>query len=120
MQNYSNLAVADVALSGTVAVYRLTAAFPKEERFGLTSQMRRAAVSVGSNIAEGCGRGGNRELIRFLYISSGSAAELRFQLEVADALGFGDANARAECVALVVRQQKMLSSLITTLRRRER
>jgi len=73
-----------------VAVYRMTSAFPEDERFGLTAQMRRAAVSVGSNIAEGCGRRGNRELLQFLYIASGSASELAFQLQLACALAFGE------------------------------
>src|SRR6478735_3585936 len=90
MQPTTNLRVAEQATKLAVAVYRMTSAFPKEERFGLTAQMRRAAVSVGSNIAEGCGRRGNRELLQFLYIASGSASELAFQLRLACALGFGE------------------------------
>ena len=90
MQPTKNLRVAGQATSLAVAVYRMTSAFPTDERFGITAQMRRAAVSVGSNIAESCGRRGNRELLQFLYVASGSASELAFQLQLACALGFGE------------------------------
>ena len=93
MQPTANLRVAEQAMKLAVAVYRMTSAFPTDERFGLTAQMRRAAVSVGSNIAEGCGRRGNRELLQFLYIASGSASELAFQLQLACALAFGEETA---------------------------
>ena len=68
-------------------VYRLTATFPREEQFGLTSQMRRAAISVPSNIAEGAARNGTKELIHFLGIATGSLAELDTQLALAVRLG---------------------------------
>lgn len=61
-------------------IYEVTKGFPDDEKFGLVSQMRRAAVSVPSNIAEGCGRKGNKELIQFLHISTGSLCELETQL----------------------------------------
>lgn len=69
-------------------IYCLTATFPKEEQFGLTSQMRRAAVSVPSNMAEGAARNGTKELIHFLGIATGSLAELDTQLELAIRLGY--------------------------------
>ena len=69
-------------------IYTLSAAFPKNEQFGLTSQLRRAAVSVPSNIAEGCARGGTKELIYFLNVASGSLSEIDTQIEIASRLGY--------------------------------
>ncbi|MCR4303914.1 MAG: four helix bundle protein [Gallionella sp.] len=70
------------------AVYQMTSAFPAEERYGLAQQMRRAAVSIPSNIAEGAGRNGSKEFLNFVGISRGSLAELETQLELAVMLGF--------------------------------
>jgi len=67
----------------TLDIYRVTAHFPREETYGLTSQMRRCSASMGANIAEGCGKQGNNELHRFLYIASGSASELDYHLLLA-------------------------------------
>ena len=111
MQPTRNLRVAEQATKLAVAVYRMTSAFPREERFGLTAQMRRAAVSVGSNIAEGCGRRGNRELLQFLYVASGSASELAFQLQLACALGFGEESAVAVARNELGSLQRMLNRL---------
>ena len=66
-----------------VEIYKLTKFFPKEEQFGLTSQMRRSSISIPSNIAEGAGRKGSKEFNRFLYIALGSLAEIETQLEIA-------------------------------------
>ena len=70
------------------AVYQMTAAFPAEERYGLAQQMRRAAVSIPSNIAEGAGRNGAKEFLNFIGIARGSLAELETQLQLAVMLGF--------------------------------
>jgi len=70
------------------AVYQMTSAFPAEERYGLAQQMRRAAVSIPSNIAEGAGRNGVKEFLNFIGISQGSLAELETQLQLSVMLGF--------------------------------
>ena len=69
-------------------IYRLTNLFPSEEKFGLTSQLRRAAISIPSNIAEGAARKNTKEYIQFLYISLGSSSEIETQLDLAKRLGF--------------------------------
>lgn len=82
MSPYKNLRVWNESMELAKMVYLLTASFPREELYGLSSQMRRCAVSIPSNIAEGYGRGTNAELIHFLYISLGSSNELDTQLEL--------------------------------------
>ena len=120
MQDTRNLEVAEYAHQLAVATYRHTASFPASERFGITSQMRRAAVSVVSNIAEGCGRRGNRELLTFLYFSAASAKELACQIRIATDLGYGDASEAELLQGQTLRVSKMLSRLITVLRTRPR
>jgi len=93
-----------------------TCVSPPAERFGLTSQMRRAAVSIGSNNAEGCGRTGDRELVRFLHIALGSASELEFQIQIAIDLDLLRADQAAPLGNEVVRMKRMLASLIKALR----
>jgi len=86
--DYRKLAVWERAHRLTLAVYEATRALPKEELFGLTSQLRRAAASVPANISEGCGRNGDAELARFLSIAIGSATELDYHLLLAHDLGY--------------------------------
>lgn len=88
MRNPQDLKVYELAMQLVVELYRLTAAFPVEERYGLVQQMRRAAVSVPSNIAEGCSRESQADFARFLEIAIGSAMELRCQLMIASRLGY--------------------------------
>ena len=83
MQDFTKLKVWQKAHSFTVNLYKITYDFPNEEKYGLTNQLRRAAISIESNIAEGCGRSSNKELSRFLDIAQGSAFEVRCQLFVA-------------------------------------
>src|SRR5689334_9036254 len=113
MQDTGNLVVAEYAHRLAVATYRHTETFPSVERFGITSQMRRAAVSIASNIAEGCGRRSNRELLHYLYMASGSASELTCQLRIATELGFGDPMSADQLRGEVRRVARMLSRLIT-------
>ena len=95
------------------SVYSLTAAFPKEEIYGLVAQMKRAAISIPSNIAEGTARDSNREFIRFLYISLGSLAELETQLLLSRDLGFIESS---EVDDNIERVRKMLFGLIRYLK----
>jgi len=88
MTTHKDLNVWKKSMNLVVLIYKLTGQFPKEELFGLASQMRRASVSIPSNIAEGHGRNSEKELIRFLYISLGSASELETQLLLSYKLGF--------------------------------
>ena len=96
----------------------MTASFPPSERFGLTDQMRRAAVSVGSNIAEGAGRFGDREFLRFVHIAYASASELAFQLTVAGELGLGAERDRATVAESVDHIQRSLNRLADRLKYR--
>lgn len=80
MRNHKDLIVWQKAIQFVQRLYEVTQTFPKEELYGITSQMRRAAVSIPSNIAEGFGRKHERELIRFLHVSLGSASEMETQL----------------------------------------
>lgn len=88
MQDYRKLEVWQKAHQLTLAVYRASAGFPSHELYGLTSQMRRASLSIGSNIAEGCGRDSQMEMAHFLRIAQGSASELDYQLLIARDLGY--------------------------------
>ncbi len=86
MRSFRELNVWQKAHHFTLEVYRITQKFPDDERFGLVSQLRRAAASIPTNIAEGCGREGERELARFMTIAAGSASEAEYQLLLASDL----------------------------------
>lgn len=83
MKDFRDLLVWGKAHHLVLAVYQLTATFPRDERYGLTSQLRRSAASVAANLAEGCGRTGDAELARFCSIAMGSASELEYHLLLA-------------------------------------
>jgi four helix bundle protein len=114
-QDYRELKVWQRAVELTVLIYKLTQSFPKSELYGLTSQMRRATVSIASNIAEGRGRANGGEFRQFLSISRGSACELLTQIHVARALGFGADSALVDAESLGNEVSKMLLSFIQTL-----
>ena len=118
MQNPANLQVRSEALTLAVQTYRLTASFPRHERYGLSSQMTRAAVSVGSNISEGCGRQGDRAMIAFLHQAMGSLNELEFQLEVAKRLAYFTESDAAAVLTTLRGTRRMLARLLVALRKR--
>ena len=118
MRNVRTLDVATHARSLAIAIYAITARFPTEERYGLAAQMRRAVVSVMSNIAEGAGRGGEREFVQFLYLALGSARELAAQVDLAIALGFIGANESVLLSDRVDHMQRMLNRLSADRRRK--
>ena len=109
---HKNLIVWNKSMDLAVLVYRFTNTFPKEELYGITSQMRRAAVSIPSNIAEGHGRFSDKELVRFLFISLGSAAELETQMILSFRLEFLNQSQFDEINNLNNEIIKMLSALI--------
>ena len=98
-------------------IYELTRAFPKEEQYGIVTQMRRAAVSVASNIAEGAARQGNKEFLQFLYIALGSASELDTQIEISRKIEFSDGHRLDEVQKHLETISKMIQGLIHSVKR---
>jgi len=96
-------------------IYQLTAKFPKEEIYGLSSQIRRAAVSIPTNIAEGCGRGSTKELKQFLRISMGSASEVEYQILLSFELCYMDSETYDKLNSDIQEIKKMLSSYIVKI-----
>ena len=116
MKDFRELKVWQRAHELTLAVYQVTASFPREELYGLTAQMRRASVSMGANLAEGCGRSGDAELKRFCLIALGSASELQYFLLLArdlQLLAGGDYDRLAEKTTEV---KRMLTRLVQKLK----
>jgi four helix bundle protein len=97
-------------------LYKATAEFPTEERYGLTNQIRRSSVSVPANIAEGCGRGSDAELARFLHIAAGSASELEYHLLLANRLNMLNAPDHKSLAKQVTEVKRMLTSFIKKLK----
>lgn len=101
-----------------VAVYKSTEHFPREETYGLTSQLRRCAVSIPSNIAEGQGRLNTREFVQFLGVARGSVCELQTQLELARRLGYGDRQQLDSAEGLSHEAGKMIFTIVERLKAR--
>ena len=119
LQSYRDLLVWKKAIQLTIDCYSFSDSFPRSETYGLTSQLRRASVSVPSNIAEGYGRGSRKEYLRFLWISQGSLKELETQILIAKSLGFVRPEAADELLIETETTGKMLGSLIRSLSRNE-
>ena len=115
MKGFRDLKVWEKAHHLTLQVYKATASFPKEEMFGLTSQIRRAAASIPANIAEGCGRSGDAELGRFLQIAMGSASELEYHLLLTRDLSLLAEKDYGQLTLEVTEIKRMLASFIQKL-----
>ncbi|MCP4246416.1 MAG: four helix bundle protein [bacterium] len=117
MRDFRELKVWEKSHRLVLAVYRVTAGFPREELYGLTSQMRRSAASVPANIAEGCCRRGDVEFARFLQIAMASASELDYHCLLAHDLGFLTVEGHIRLAEMVTEVKRMLATLIGKLRR---
>ena len=113
--SFRDLAVWQRAIELTLAIYKLSAAFPDSERFGLTNQLRRASVSVASNIAEGYGRSTKGEYIQFLGHARGSVSEVETQLVIARALSFGSKQALQKAEESCSEVGRMLRAMMKSL-----
>jgi len=115
MKDFKELKVWEKAHKLTLAVYKGNRSFPKEELYGLTSQMRRSCSSIPANIAEGCGRSGDAELRRFLHIAMGSASELQYHVLLARDLSLLDELTHDRLANDVSEIKRMLASFIKKL-----
>ncbi len=115
VESYRDLIVWQRAIEMTLALYRVTAEFPREEIYGLTSQLRRAGVSVASNIAEGYGRPSRGDYRHFLGIARGSNSEAQTQLVIARGLGFGSSKKIGEAESLSFEVGRILVVLMRRL-----
>jgi four helix bundle protein len=114
--SYKDLRAWKLSMELAMEVYRQTEHFPREERYGLTSQLRRAAVSVSSNIAEGKGRSSDKELVLFLHHARGSLLEVETQLLIAEGLRYGSETETRTLLGLVETLAKTLNALIKSLK----
>ncbi len=115
MRNYRDLQTWSKAHKLTLDLYKVSRQFPKEEMYGLTSQLRRAASSIGANLAEGCGRQTNAEFARFVRISMGSASELDYHLLLSRDLGLLEKEGYERILKGLTEVRKMLASLLSTI-----
>jgi len=116
MRNYQDLQVWQKAHKLTLSVYKSTQSFPGDERFGLTSQIRRSSASIGANLAEGCGRRSDGEMARYVQIAMGSGAELSYHLLLARDLGLLTKQCFEDLQTHVSEVMRMLSALSLKVR----
>lgn len=118
MKNFKNLEIWKRSMALVKTGYILTDTFPKSEVYGLTSQIRRAMISIPSNIAEGCGKNSTADLARFLDMALGSAFEVETQLILAENLGFANSNSIKDMLDELTQIQKMINKYNQALRTR--
>ena len=118
METHKDLLVWQKSIAFVTAIYNLTKSFPKEELYCIVSQIRRAAVSIPSNMAEGCARRNTKEYIQFLYVSLGSAAELETQLIISSNLGYINENDNQNILKNLEEIIRMITGLIKSLSNR--
>ena len=116
MRDPHNLRVAEMAMQVAVLTYELTKRLPLEERYGLMSQMRRAAVSIGSSIWEGCGRSTDKQFLYFLEVANASASELEFQAHLTRRLGFASESEVLPLLDALSSTRRMLAKLVSSVR----
>jgi four helix bundle protein len=117
MRDHNKLKAFELADELVTLAYRSTERFPKEELYGLTSQIRRSAVSVPSNIVEGCARETKADYLRFLYMAFGSLRELRYQISLSTRLNFLQESDLANIEPKIIETEKVLSGLIKSLKK---
>ena len=117
MRDHKKLKAFELADQIVINVYKMTANCPKEELFGLTSQIRPAAISVPSNIVEGCSLDSKEDYLRFLLIAFGSLKELHYQIELSNRLGFLDVEHFHDIKPKLIEVEKTLNGLIRSLRK---
>lgn len=117
LHSYKDLELWKKSMDMVIAIYKITADFPSQERYGLTSQIRRAAVSIPSNIAEGSGRNNTKEFLQYLYIANGSLSEVETQLEIANRLGF--MLEFDKLIVIIKHIRKLLGGLINALKAKQ-
>ncbi len=120
MQDFKNLQVWEKSHDLTLKIYGVTSQFPREEIYGLTSQIRRACASIPTNIAEGCGRESSADFARFLQIAIGSASETEYLILLAHDLEYLTVDQHAELMDTTIRVKKMLTALIKKVRMNSR
>lgn len=118
MRDHTRLRAFELADETALLIYQLTSEFPKQERYGLTSQMRRAAVSVPSNIVEGCARESQTEYLRFLELAFGSLRELHYQFDLSKRLGYFNADENTSCESKIIEAEKVLNALLRSMRKK--
>ena len=116
LKDFKELLVWQKSFNVCKLIFEFTSGFPNQEKYGLALQMRKAAVSIPSNIAEGYGRGSRKDYVRFLWIARGSACELETQLLLARDTGLGNNELLAKATELLNEVNKMLPALIKSLR----